>query len=318
MSPSNPATAQAPSVPASAGARFRAALAREKPLQIVGTINANHALMATQVGFGALYVSGGGVAAGSLGLPDLGINTLEDVLTDVRRITDVCDTPLLVDVDTGFGPSALNIARTVRALCRAGAAALHIEDQVGAKRCGHRPNKEIVPAQEMADRVRAAVDARTDPQFFVIARTDALAAEGLERALERSLACVEAGADGIFAEAVRDLETYRRFAAALPVPVLANLTEFGQTPLFTLEELRGTGVAMALYPLSAFRAMNRAALRVYEALRRDGTQRAVVDTMQTREELYRVIGYHEFERRLDELFAQKSVVPGPGGPAQSQ
>jgi methylisocitrate lyase len=300
----------------SAGARFRAALAQEQPLQIVGTINANHALMATRVGYRALYVSGGGVAAGSLGMPDLGINTLEDVLTDVRRITDVCDTPLLVDVDTGFGPSAFNIARTVRALCRAGAAALHIEDQVGAKRCGHRPNKEIVPIEEMADRVKAAVDARTDGQFFVIARTDALAGEGLERAIERSLACVAAGADGIFAEAVRDLETYRRFSAALPVPLLANLTEFGQTPLFTLEELRGVQVAMALYPLSAFRAMNKAALRVYETLRREGTQRSVVDTMQTREELYAVIGYHEFERRLDELFARSSPAGGAPGRAR--
>ena len=304
----NPTSTPAGPAPASPGARFRAALAAERPLQIVGTINANHALMASQVGFRALYVSGGGVAAGSLGLPDLGINTLDDVLTDVRRITDVCDTPLLVDVDTGFGPSAFNIARTVRALCRAGAAALHIEDQVGAKRCGHRPNKEIVSVEEMADRVKAAVDARTD----------ALAGEGLERAIERSLACVGAGADGIFAEAVRDLDTYRRFAAALPVPVLANLTEFGQTPLFALDELRATGVGMVLYPLSAFRAMNRAALRVYEALRRDGTQAALLDTMQTREELYAVIGYHEFERRLDELFAHKGgpAPAGGSGPAR--
>jgi methylisocitrate lyase len=306
MSPA-PARAAAPNP--SAGARFRAALAEERPLQIVGAINANHALLARRSGFRAIYLSGGGVAAGSLGMPDLGINTLEDVLTDVRRITDVCDTPLLVDVDTGFGPSALNIARTVRALCKAGAAALHIEDQVGAKRCGHRPNKEIVAADEMADRVRAAVDARTDDAFYVIARTDALAGEGLERAIERSLACAEAGADAIFAEAVRDLDTYRRFTAALPVPVLANLTEFGQTPLFTLEELRGVGVAMALYPLSAFRAMNKAAQNVYQALRRDGTQRAVLDTMQTREELYEVIGYHEFERHLDELFARKAATP---------
>jgi len=216
----------------------------------------------------------------------------------------VCETPLLVDVDTGFGPSALNIARTVRALCKFGAAALHIEDQVGAKRCGHRPNKEIVPVEEMADRVKAAVDARTDGQFFVIARTDAIAAEGVERAIERSLACVAAGADAIFAEAVRDLASYQRFAAAVPVPVLANLTEFGQTPLFALEELRSAGVAMALYPLSAFRAMNKAALRVYETIRRDGTQRAVVDSMQTREELYQVISYHDFERKLDLLFEQ--------------
>jgi len=290
---------------ATPGARFRAALAEEKPLQIVGTINANHALLATRTGYRALYVSGGGVAAGSLGMPDLGLNTLDDVLTDVRRITDVCATPLLVDIDTGFGPSAFNIARSVRALDKAGAAAVHLEDQVGAKRCGHRPNKEIVPTAEMADRVRAAVDARLDDQFFIIARTDALAVEGVERALERAHACVEAGADAIFAEAVRDLETYRRFVAALPVPVLANLTEFGQTPLFTLAELRSVGVGMALYPLSAFRAMNRAALGVYEAIRRDGTQRAVVDTMQTREELYEVISYHDFEARLDRLFEQR-------------
>ncbi len=289
----------------SPGARFRAALAQERPLQIVGAINAQHALLATRVGYRALYVSGGGVAAGSLGMPDLGINTLDDVLTDVRRITDVCDTPLLVDIDTGFGPSAFNIARTIRALGKAGAAAVHIEDQAGAKRCGHRPNKEIVPAAEMADRVRAAVDARNDDAFFIIARTDALAAEGLERAIERSLECVAAGADAIFAEAVRDLDSYRRFVAALPVPVLANLTEFGQTPLFGLDELRAAGVGMALYPLSAFRAMNQAAQRVYEAIRRDGTQRAVVDTMQTREQLYEVIGYHAFERKLDELFAQR-------------
>ncbi len=294
-----------PSPATSPGARFRAALGQERPLQIVGAINANHALMATRVGYRALYVSGGGVAAGSLGMPDLGINSLDDVLTDVRRITDVCDTPLLVDIDTGFGPSAFNIARTVRALGKAGAAAVHIEDQVGAKRCGHRPNKEIVGAAEMADRVRAAVDARIDDGFFVIARTDALGVEGLEAAIERSLACVAAGADAIFAEAVRDIVTYRRFVTALPVPVLANLTEFGQTPLFTLDELRAAGVAMALYPLSAFRAMNRAALNVYETLRREGTQRSVVDTMQTREELYEVISYHAYEVRLDQLFAQR-------------
>lgn len=301
----------------SPGARFRAALALERPLQIVGAINANHALMATRVGYRALYVSGGGVAAGSLGMPDLGLNTLDDVLTDVRRITDVCDTPLLVDVDTGFGPSAFNIARTVRALCKFGAAALHIEDQVGAKRCGHRPHKEIVPAAEMADRVKAAVDARTDGQFFVIARTDAIAIEGIERAIERSLACVAAGADAIFAEAVRDIDSYRRFVAALPVPVLANLTEFGQTPLFGLEELRNAGVAMALYPLSAFRAMNKAALRVYETIRRDGSQRAVLETMQTREELYEVISYYEFERKLDLLFAQyKNENREPGAASQ--
>ncbi|GAB4465780.1 MAG: methylisocitrate lyase [Burkholderiaceae bacterium] len=287
------------------GARFRAALNEETPLQIVGAINANHALLAKRVGYRAIYLSGGGVAAGSLGMPDLGINTLEDVLTDVRRITDVCDLPLLVDVDTGFGPSAFNIARTVRSLCKFGAAALHIEDQVGAKRCGHRPGKEIVSADEMADRVKAAVDARTDPDFFVIARTDAIAVEGLEPAIERAIACVEAGADGIFAEAAQDLDTYRRFAAAVKVPLLANITEFGATPLFTVDELRAAKVAMVLYPLSAFRAMNKAALAVYEAIRRDGTQKNVIDTMQTRMELYDVIGYHEYERRLDALFAKK-------------
>jgi methylisocitrate lyase len=286
------------------GARFRAALKAEQPLQIVGAINANHALLARQVGYRAIYLSGGGVAAGSLGMPDLGINTLDDVLTDVRRITDVCDLPLLVDVDTGFGPSAFNIARTVKSLCKFGAAGLHIEDQVGAKRCGHRPGKEIVPPGEMADRVRAAVDARTDAEFFVIARTDAIAVEGLERAIERAVACVEAGADGIFAEAAVDLDTYRRFAAAVRVPVLANITEFGATPLFTVEELRTAQVAMALYPLSAFRAMNRAALNVYQTIRRDGTQKAVLDTMQTRMELYETIGYHAYERRLDELFSR--------------
>lgn len=289
----------------SAGARFRAALKQEKPLQIVGAINANHALMATQTGYKAIYLSGGGVAAGSLGMPDLGINTLDDVLTDVRRITDVCDTPLLVDVDTGFGPSAFNIARTVKSLCKFGAAALHIEDQVGAKRCGHRPGKEIVTTDEMADRVKAAVDARSDDQFFVIARTDAIAVEGLERAIERAVACVEAGADGIFAEAAKDLETYRKFAAAVKVPILANITEFGSTPLFTVDELRSADVAMVLYPLSAFRAMNKAALNVYQAIRRDGTQKSVVDSMQTRMELYDVIGYHDYEQRLDALFAKK-------------
>ena len=289
----------------SAGAKFRAAMKQEQPLQVIGAINAYHARLAERSGYKAIYLSGGGVAAGSLGLPDLGISNLDDVLTDVRRITDVCSLPLLVDVDTGFGASAFNVARTVKSLIKFGAGAMHIEDQVGAKRCGHRPNKEIVPVAEMADRVRAAVDARIDSQFYVIARTDALAVEGAERAIERALACAEAGADAIFAEAVRDLDTYRRFVAALPVPVLANLTEFGQTPLFTLEELRGAGVGMALYPLSAFRAMNRAALKVYETIRRDGTQRAVVDTMQTREELYDVISYHEFEARLDKLFAQR-------------
>ena len=289
--------------PASAGARFRAALAAEKPLQVIGAINANHALLAKRSGYRAIYLSGGGVAAGSLGLPDLGINTLEDVLIDVRRITDVCDLPLLVDIDTGFGPSAFNIARTVKSLVKAGAAACHIEDQIGAKRCGHRPGKEIVSATEMADRVRAAADAKTDPEFFLIARTDAIATEGVDAAIERAVKCVEAGADGIFAEAANDLATFKRFVEAVKVPVLANITEFGKTPLFTVEELRGAGVAIALYPLSAFRAMNKAAEKIYETIRHEGTQKNVLDTMQTREELYERIGYHDYERRLDELFA---------------
>jgi len=289
----------------SAGARFRAALAAEKPLQVIGAINANHALLAKRAGYRAIYLSGGGVAAGSLGLPDLGINTLDDVLTDVRRITDVCDLPLLVDIDTGFGPSAFNIARTVKSLIKFGAAACHIEDQVGAKRCGHRPGKEIVPAGEMADRVKAAVDAKTDPNFFLIARTDAIAVEGVDAAIERAIACVEAGADGIFAEAAYDIPTYKRFTEAVKVPVLANITEFGQTPLFSVDELRTAGVGIVLYPLSAFRAMNKAAETVYQAIRRDGHQRNVVDMMQTREELYDRIGYHDYENKLDELFANK-------------
>ena len=292
------------SAPFSAGARFREALVAESPLQVIGAINANHALLAKRAGFRAIYLSGGGVAAGSLGLPDLGINTLEDVLVDVRRITDVCDLPLMVDIDTGFGPSAFNIARTVKSLIKAGAAACHIEDQVGAKRCGHRPGKEIVGVREMADRVKAAVDARTDDAFFVIARTDAIAMEGVDAAIERARACVEAGADAVFAEAAQDLPTYRRFVDATGVPVLANITEFGQTPLFSVEELRSAGVAMVLYPLSAFRAMNKAAEAVYGAIRRDGHQRAVLDSMQTREELYERIGYHAFEQRLDALFSQ--------------
>ncbi|WP_269792529.1 methylisocitrate lyase [Stenotrophomonas sp. Iso1] len=289
----------------SPGARFRAALREERPLQIPGAINANHALLAKRAGFRAVYLSGGGVAAGSLGLPDLGINTMDDVLTDIRRITDVCDLPLLSDIDTGFGPSAFNIARTVKSLIKAGAAACHIEDQVGAKRCGHRPNKEIVSLGEMVDRVKAAADAKTDPDFFLIARTDAIQMEGVDAAIERSLACVEAGADGIFAEASYDLETYKRFADAVKVPVLANLTEFGQTPLFSTEELGSVGVAMCIYPLSAFRAMNKAAENVYTAIRRDGHQRNVVETMQTREELYERIGYHTFEQSLDQTFAAK-------------
>ncbi len=292
---------------ASAGSRFRSALEQEKPLQIVGAINANHALLAQRAGYRAIYLSGGGVAAGSLGLPDLGINTLDDVLTDVRRITDVSPLPLLVDIDTGFGPSALNIARTVRSLIRFGAAACHIEDQVGAKRCGHRPGKEIVDTQEMVDRVKAAVDARTDSSFFVIARTDAIATQGVDAALERCVRMVEAGADAIFPEAAYDLETYRRFSSTVRVPVLANITEFGKTPLFTVEQLRSADVAMVLYPLSAFRAMNKAAENVYEAIRRDGTQAAVLDTMQTREELYDRIGYHAYEQRLDTLFKRGDV-----------
>ncbi|MGN6481867.1 methylisocitrate lyase [Luteibacter sp.] len=292
-------------LPPSAGSRFRAALAAEKPLQVIGAINANHALLAKRAGFRAIYLSGGGVAAGSLGLPDLGINTLDDVLTDVRRITDVCDLPLMVDIDTGFGPSAFNIARTVKSLIKFGAAACHIEDQVGAKRCGHRPGKEIVTASEMVDRVKAAADAKTDPDFFLIARTDAIAVDGVDAAIERAIACAEAGADAIFAEAAYDLPTYKRFTDALKVPVLANITEFGQTPLFSTEELGSVGVGIVLYPLSAFRAMNKAAENVYTAIRRDGHQRNVIDTMQTREELYDRIGYHEYERRLDALFSQK-------------
>lgn len=290
---------------ATAGARFRAALAAEKPLQVIGAINANHALLARRAGYRAIYLSGGGVAAGSLGMPDLGINTLEDVLVDVRRITDVCDLPLMVDIDTGFGPSAFNIARTVRTLIKAGAAACHIEDQVGAKRCGHRPGKEIVSAGEMADRVKAAADAKTDADFFLIARTDAIQVEGVEAAIERAILCVEAGADGIFAEAAHDLPTYQRFVDAVKVPVLANITEFGKTPLFTRDELAHVGVAIQLYPLSAFRAMNKAAETVYEAIRRDGHQKNVIDIMQTREELYARIAYHVFEEKLDALFSKK-------------
>jgi methylisocitrate lyase len=287
-----------------AGQKFRQALVDEQPLQIPGAINANHALLVRNAGFRAVYLSGGGVAAGSLGLPDLGISGLEDVLVDVRRITDVCDLPLLVDVDTGFGSSAFNVARTTRSLIKAGAGAMHIEDQVGAKRCGHRPGKEIVSQQEMVDRIKAAVDARTDDSFFIMARTDALAVEGIESAIERSLACIEAGADGIFAEALTELDMYRRFAQAVKAPLLANITEFGQTPLFTKDELAATGVAMVLYPLSGFRAANKAADAVYQALRRDGTQKSVVDTMQTRQELYDSIGYWDYERKLDELFAK--------------
>ncbi|MEO4048424.1 methylisocitrate lyase [Pseudomonas sp. CAU 1711] len=287
----------------SPGQRFRQALAEEQPLQVIGAINANHALLAKRAGFRAIYLSGGGVAAGSLGLPDLGINTLDDVLTDVRRITDVCDLPLLVDIDTGFGPSAFNIERTIKSLIKAGAAAAHIEDQVGAKRCGHRPGKEIVSCEEMVDRVKAAADARTDPNFFLIARTDAIQAEGVDAAIERCQRYVEAGADGIFAEAAYDLPTYRRFVEALKVPVLANITEFGATPLFTRDELASVGVAIQLYPLSAFRAANKAAETVYTAIRQQGHQQSVIELMQTRAELYDRIGYHAFEQKLDALFA---------------
>jgi len=289
----------------SAGARFRAAMDIEQPLQVVGTINAYHARMAKACGYRAIYLSGGGVAAGSLGVPDLGISNLDDVLTDIQRITDVCDLPLLVDVDTGFGASAFNIARTVRSLIKFGAAAMHIEDQVGAKRCGHRPGKEIVSQDEMVDRIKAAVDARTDPQFVIMARTDAIAVAGLDAALDRARACVEAGADMVFAEAVTDLSQYGRFARATGVPLLANITEFGQTPLWTVDQLRDAGVALVLYPLSAFRAMNAAALKVFEAIRRDGTQQGVLPLMQNREDLYRYLGYHDFERKLDALFAKK-------------
>jgi len=289
----------------SAGAKFRAAMKEERPLQCVGAICAYHARMAERSGYKSIYLSGGGVAAGSLGLPDLGISGLDDVLTDVRRITDVCTLPLLVDVDTGFGASAFNIARTVKSLIKYGAAAMHIEDQVGAKRCGHRPGKELVSAGEMVDRIKAAVDARTDPDFVIMARTDALAVEGLQAAIDRALACVEAGADAIFPEAVTELAMYRQFAAAVKVPILANITEFGSTPLFTLEELRSANVSIALYPLSAFRAMNKAALNVYQTLRREGTQKNVVATMQTRTELYDYLDYHSFEQNLDQLFAKE-------------
>jgi methylisocitrate lyase len=287
----------------SPGGRLRAALVAEQPLQVVGTINAYVARMAEATGFRALYLSGGGVAANSLGLPDLGISSMEDVLIDARRITDASTLPLLVYADTGWG-GAFNIARTVKSFARAGAAGLHIEDQVQSKRCGHRPGKVIVPMEEMIDRIKAAVDARTDETFVIMARTDALAAEGIGQAIERAVACVEAGADMIFPEAVTELDTYRRFKEAVGVPILANITEFGQTPLYTVDELAATGVAMVLYPLSAFRAANKAARNVYEALRRDGTQKAVVDAMQTRKELYDAIGYWDYERKLDELFAK--------------
>jgi methylisocitrate lyase len=288
---------------ASPGARFRAALSDERPLQVVGAINAYAGRMAAACGFKALYLSGGGVAANSLGVPDLGISSLEDVLIDVRRITDACALPLLVDADTGWG-GAFNIARTVRSLVKSGAAGMHIEDQVQSKRCGHRPGKEIVPKQEMVDRIKSAVDARTDPQFVIMARTDALAVEGIDKAIERAVACVAAGADMIFPEAMTELAMYRRFKDAVKVPILANITEFGQTPLYTREELAGVGVDIVLHCCSAYRAMNAAALGVYQAIRRDGTQKNVVDRMQTREDLYKYLDYHAYEAKLDQLFAE--------------
>ncbi len=289
----------------SPGLRFREAMQKESPLQIVGAINANHALLAQQAGFNAIYLSGGGVAAGSLGVPDLGITTLEDVLIDVQRITNICDLPLMVDVDTGFGPSAFNVARTVKSLIKAGAAALHIEDQVGAKRCGHRPGKEVVSMQEMVDRIKSAVDARTDEHFVIGARTDAFANEGLERTLERAIAYKEAGADFIFAEAVPDLSFYQKFVDATGIPVLANITEFGMIKMYTVEELKAAGVGLVLYPLSAFRAANKAALNVYNHIRQEGTQAHVLDTMQTREELYSSINYHDYEQKLNNLFKKQ-------------
>ena len=284
------------------GKAFRLAIQEESPLQVIGAINANHSLLAKRAGYKAIYLSGGGVSAGSLGLPDLGISNLEDVLTDARRITDVCDLPLLVDIDTGFGASAFNVARTIKSMERAGVAAVHMEDQVGAKRCGHRPNKEIVTVQEMVDRIKAAVDASTDENFVVMARTDALAVEGLNAAIDRAMKCVEAGADMIFPEAITQLDQYQAFVKQTQVPVLANITEFGSTPLFTLEELKSVGVAIALYPLSAFRAMNKAAENVYASIRQNGTQQEVLHTMQTREELYASINYHSYEKALDRLF----------------
>ena len=289
----------------SAGLKFRQAVAAEQPLQVIGTVVAYHAHLAKRAGFKALYLSGGGVAASSLGLPDLGISNLDDVLIDIRRITDVCDLPLLVDVDTGFGASAFNVARTTKSLIKAGAGAMHIEDQVGAKRCGHRPGKEIVSTAEMCDRIKAAVDGRIDSNFVIMARTDAIANEGFDRSLDRIRKYIEAGADMVFPEAVTDLDMYRKVCDAVKVPVLANLTEFGKTPYFTVDELRQAGVAIALYPLTAFRAMNKAALKVYETVRREGTQKSVLDTMQTRDELYDYLNYHSFEQKLDQLFAAK-------------
>ena len=288
-----------------AGQAFRKAVAEEKPLQVVGAICAYHALLAKRSGYRAIYLSGGGVAAGSLGMPDLGISNLDDVLIDVRRITDVCDLPLLVDVDTGFGSSAFNVSRTARSLIKAGAGAMHMEDQVGAKRCGHRPGKELVSTEEMCDRIKAAVDGRTDPAFVIMARTDALANEGFDAALERMHKYVAAGADMVFPEAVTDLISYGKITATIKVPVLANITEFGKTPLFSVDELRAAGVAIVLYPLSAFRAMNQAALNTYKKIRTEGTQKNVLSTMQTRDELYDYLNYHSYEKKLDELFSRK-------------
>jgi len=290
--------------PPSPGVLLRDALKQEKPLQVVGAINAYAARLAQRAGFRALYVSGGGVAAGSLGVPDLGISTMDDVLTDVRRITEITNLPVLVDIDTGWG-SAFNIARTVKSMIRCGAAAVHMEDQVQAKRCGHRPGKAIVSRDEMADRIKAAADAKTDPEFVIMARTDALAVEGLEAAIDRACACVEAGADMIFPEAITDLAMYKKFADAVKVPILANITEFGSTPLYTVDELRKADVSLVLYPLSAFRAMSRAAISVYEAIRRDGTQKNVVGLMQTREELYECLDYHAYEQKLNEIFSRE-------------
>ena len=293
--------------PESPGKIFRQRVASEKPLQCVGAINAYHARLAQASGFKSLYISGGGVAAGSCGIPDLGITTMEDVLTDLRRITDVTELPVLVDIDTGWG-GAFNIARSIRAMTKAGAAAVHIEDQVQQKRCGHRPNKAIVSQAEMVDRIKAATDARTDADFVIMARTDALAVEGLQSAIDRAGACVEAGADMIFPEAITELDMYRRFVDAVQAPVLANITEFGSTPLFTTDELAGAGVSIALYPLSAFRAANAAALKVYQALMAQGTQQDVVDIMQTRAELYDYLDYHSYEQKLDTLFSEDKEI----------
>jgi methylisocitrate lyase len=286
------------------GLLFKKAIEAERPLQVIGAINAYHAKFAEKTGYKAIYLSGGGVAAGSLGVPDLGISTLEDVLIDIRRITDSTSLPLLVDVDTGFG-GAFNIARTIRSVEKSGAAAVHIEDQIQAKRCGHRPNKSIVSQNEMVDRIKSAVDAKNDENFVIMARTDALAVEGLQSAIDRACACVEAGADMIFPEAINDLDTYKKFTKSLDVPVLANITEFGATPLFSLDELNSVGIAIALYPLSAFRAMNKAALNIYKGLREEGTQKNLVEQMQTREELYEFLDYHEYEKKLDQLFKKE-------------